>query len=1298
MKTRIWKWTATQTPNMSKQLKDLKILQYNLRKSKTMVDELFLKEETKEMDIIAIQEPWIRRDIATTAHLDKENFHLLFPEQGVARVCFYVNRRIALSSWHVTTVSGDLATLHITTDIGCIHIHNVYKPHISDLEHQVLEDLHDQIKQLPDDQHIAIGDFNLHHPYWGGDNAREEEEAEELIFAMERLDLDLVLPRGTITYSESGRQTTIDLVWATTKIREHIQQCGIVDTLDVDSDHRPIRTIVQIQSPQESQSPKRSWKKVDAKALVDNIRQDIQESDILQLFQMELLTWEGPNNDNDGGRWDDPQHLDEVTADIIQIIQKGIEISTPLVKHSPYMKHGFTKECKAAQAECKRLKRKMNRTGREEDREAFRMARNFKSNLIKRMRTKSFREYVTKTCESPQKMWRGTKFARDPQPKQATIPAIRGKQGQLITQSEGKAKALLEAFFPPPVQADIDDIGTQPYPPHFNLGPITKWEVSRAITQAASNKAPGPDGIPANILKLTYRELMPVLLKLFQSSLRTGYYPRLLKESTTVVLRKPGKDDYSQPKAYRPIALLNTIGKLLETIIARRMSALAERRDMLPDTHMGGRRLRSTDHACHYLVERIYQAWGQKSVASLLLLDVAGAFDKVSHIRLIDDLKRKGMDTHITQWMGSFLRDRTTQLKTSEHITALQDISVGIPQGSPLSPILFLFYNAQILEQCKREGKRQGVRIFAGGFIDDIAILATGPSTQATCNRLTQVHNEICQEWARKHGAEFAPAKYQLAHLTRRKVFDMDQGLQLPRHTVKPKAAVKYLGLWIDSKLNWTVQCSQLHTRTVKSVGALARLAGTQWGGSYRSLRKIYTAIAIPQITYGCSVWADTQWNRTTISRFESLQAKAARIITGAFKATPKVALDVEAYLLPIKYRVQEAASYSALRIYSSPAYSTTIQTPIDPRKQYRLLSPLQSWITDLNEEYHCEKQALEILTPWIVYPNWIPPPINIQGKDEAVATIRKIEQSGQITLYTDGSGINGAIGASCYSKKLGKEQKLLVGSSKYYTVYTGELHGLRLALQVVLQTILETEPNGTPQKYHIFMDNQAAIRAIQDPTGKPRSGQRLVQESMALLTQIRHHGGKIVLHWVPAHLGIYGNEDADKLAKAGAAISLPSWDPNPKGRTATKVKAAIKKSFRDKWAEDWKVARKGADLRQICSTPTVHTIGRHKGLARAQSSILTQLRTGKIALRSFLFATTLADSPVCNKCNKENQTVEHILFRCPRYRRQRQEWLEWVRNRLQTRMVTLKQLLDIHPKKAIDFIRQIKVLGLREI
>lgn len=78
-----------------------------------------------------------------------------------------------------------------------------------------------------------------------------------------------------------------------------------------------------------------------------------------------------------------------------------------------------------------------------------------------------------------------------------------------------------------------------------------------------------------------------------------------------MALQKAGKDDYSDVKAYRPIALLNTLGKVLESILADRISYLFEAHKLLSITHTGGRKVTSTEHALHYLVAKTHAAWNQ---------------------------------------------------------------------------------------------------------------------------------------------------------------------------------------------------------------------------------------------------------------------------------------------------------------------------------------------------------------------------------------------------------------------------------------------------------------------------------------------------------------------------------------------------------------------------------------------------------------------------------------------------------------------------------------------------------------
>ena len=135
---------------------------------------------------------------------------------------------------------------------------------------------------------------------------------------------------------------------------------------------------------------------------------------------------------------------------------------------------------------------------------------------------------------------------------------------------------------------------------------------------------------------------------LMQASLDLGHFPKLFKHTTTVVLRKPGKPDYAKVKAYRPIALENTIGKVMESVIAEIMGYLTEEHELLPTQHYGGRPGRSADDAMMMLSEDIYQAWKEKKIFTAIFMDVAGAFNNVHHKRLIHDMRKRRIPEGIT--------------------------------------------------------------------------------------------------------------------------------------------------------------------------------------------------------------------------------------------------------------------------------------------------------------------------------------------------------------------------------------------------------------------------------------------------------------------------------------------------------------------------------------------------------------------------------------------------------------------------------------------------------------------------
>ena len=182
-----------------------------------------------------------------------------------------------------------------------------------------------------------------------------------------------------------------------------------------------------------------------------------------------------------------------------------------------------------------------------------------------------------------------------------------------------------------------------------------------------------------------------------QASVNLTHFPKLFKHTTTVVLRKPGKPDYTKAKAYRPISLKSALGKIMESIMADIMSYLTETHQLLPAQHYGGRPGRSTDDAITILSESIHKAWKEKSVYTAIFLDVAGAFNNVHHKRLAHNLEMRCMPQLIVQWISSFLKGRSTELQLNRAKSDQILTPAGVPQGSPLSLLLYMYYNADLL-------------------------------------------------------------------------------------------------------------------------------------------------------------------------------------------------------------------------------------------------------------------------------------------------------------------------------------------------------------------------------------------------------------------------------------------------------------------------------------------------------------------------------------------------------------------------------------------------------------------------
>lgn len=444
------------------------------------------------------------------------------------------------------------------------------------------------------------------------------------------------------------------------------------------------------------------------------------------------------------------------------------------------------------------------------------------------------------------------------------------QDGTLATDKNEQAESLFQGTSVVQNMCDETDIIVPQIPTTCHIHPpITQHEIETILSKIPSKRASGGDGITTEILKLPKSLLIPTLLTLFNACLKYGYFPQAWRTATTAILRKSGKDNYSVAGAYRPIALLSCLGKILKTIITRQISHWAEVNDVVEQGHMGGRRQRSTEDAFVIFTSWIHQKWREGKIVTGLFLDVKSAYPSVHKKRLLHTLRSRNCPTYITQQIDSFLDDRTPNLRLQDYLSDKFNVNDGLPQGSPVSVILYILYNSSLLINTDISLQADKISL---AFVDDVTHLIAKKDIDMNILDLEE-EGDRSLEWGTKHGAIFNEKKAQVMHFTHRKHTNpsLNFGSQL---LVPHRTELRWLGLWLDPKLTFGAHINRMQQKGQATIAQLQRINRCYYGLSPGEAKTLVKAILKPRILFGSIVWFNTRTEHKVSKFFDLLQTR----------------------------------------------------------------------------------------------------------------------------------------------------------------------------------------------------------------------------------------------------------------------------------------------------------------------------------------------------------------------------------------------------------------------------------------
>ena len=397
------------------------------------------------------------------------------------------------------------------------------------------------------------------------------------------------------------------------------------------------------------------------------------------------------------------------------------------------------------------------------------------------------------------------------------------------------------------------------------LEKVSKNELQKLILSLNVKKSSGYDGISNAMIKRTCDVIVPHLLTLYNACLMQGTFPNIFKIAKVIPLFKGG--DRDNVNNYRPISLLPALAKLFEKLISLRILDYLDQHDVLSPHQFGFRKKFGTEYAITDMVEKLLSNMDSKWHTCSIFLDLAKAFDSVSHDILLKKLHKNGIRDEALLLLTSYLDSRIQFTALNQTLSTNIFIKYGVPQGSILGPLLFLLYINDL-----PEASAFYIKLFA----DDTFLCLQNSDLSKLEIDVNVELRKVC-EWlaSNKLTLNVSKSKYMITSANRRITPNLN--IYINEELMEECDSYKYLGVMIDKNLTWKEHIQYVCKKVSKSCGYLAKLRHCV---STDTLISIYYALVHSYVRYGISSWGCA--TDTALQPLISLTNRIVRIITFA--------------------------------------------------------------------------------------------------------------------------------------------------------------------------------------------------------------------------------------------------------------------------------------------------------------------------------------------------------------------------------------------------------------------------------